>query len=148
MRRFSPLRACAALAAVLSCPAFAGDDGPWAEVRVGGQSDEGQAQYDVMLVAIDGSMDFDDRTLYKLPPGMHGLRLASFKRGRSGEMTAQTLSLELQPCMRYALAADHAHPEPNRSWQPRVAASEPIKGCMKKYGDRLQGAAPVASAGP
>lgn len=148
MRRFRSSCVLAALVAGLSSPVFAGDDGPWAEVRVGGQSDQGQAQYDVMLVAIDGSMDFDDRALYKLPPGMHGLRLASFKRGKSGEMTAQTLSLELQPCMRYALAADHANPEPNRSWQPRVAGSEPIKGCMKKYGDRLQAVAPVASAAP
>lgn len=148
MRRIRSSCLLAALVAGLSSPAFAGDDGPWAEVRVGGQSDEGQAQYDVMLVAIDGSMDFDDRALYKLAPGMHGLRLASFKRGKSGEMTAQTLSLELQPCMRYALAADHANPEPNRSWQPRVAGSEPIKGCMKKYGDRLQSVAPVASAEP
>ena len=148
MRRFRSLWACAAIAAGLSSPAFAGDDGPWAEVRVGGQSDEAQARYDVMLVAIDGSMDFDDRALYRLAPGMHGLRLASFKRGKSGEMTAQTFSLDLQPCMRYALAADHARPEPNRSWQPRVAASEPIKGCMKKYGDRLQVAAPVAGIAP
>ena len=148
MRRFRSSCVLAALVAGLSSPVFAGDDGPWAEVRVGGQSDQGQAQYDVMLVAIDGSMDFDDRALYKLAPGMHGLRLASFKRGKSGEMTAQTLSLELQPCMRYALAADHANPEPNRSWQPRVAGSEPIKGCMKKYGDRLQSVAPVASAEP
>ena len=148
MCRFRSSCVLAALVAGLSSPVFAGDDGPWAEVRVGGQSDQGQAQYDVMLVAIDGSMDFDDRALYKLPPGMHGLRLASFKRGKSGEMTAQTLSLELQPCMRYALAADHANPEPNRSWQPRVAGSEPIKGCMKKYGDRLQSVAPVASAEP
>lgn len=148
MRRFRSFCILAALAAGPSSPAFAGDDGPWAEVRVGGQSDEKQAQYDVMLVAIDGSMDFDDRALYKLPPGMHGLRLASLKRGKSGEMTSQTFSLELQPCMRYALAADHAHPEPNRSWQPRVAVPEPIKGCMKKYADRLQGAAPVATAAP
>lgn len=148
MRRFRSFCTLAALAAGLCSPAFAGDDGPWAEVRVGGQSDEGQAQYDVMLVAIDGSMDFDDRTLYRLAPGTHGLRLASLKRGRSGEMTSQTFSLELQPCMRYALAADHAHPEPNRSWQPLVTAPEPIKGCMKKYGDRLQATAPVASAAP
>lgn len=148
MRRFRSLWACAAIAAGLSSPAFADDDGPWAEVRVGGQSDEAQARYDVMLVAIDGSMDFDDRALYRLAPGVHGLRLASFKRGRSGEMTAQTFSLDLQPCMRYALAADHASPEPNRSWQPRVAASEPIKGCMKKYGDRLQTVAPVAGIAP
>ena len=77
------------------------------------------------------------------------LGLASYKRGPSGEMTAQPFSVDMQPCMRYVLAADHSHPEPNRSWQPRVLGTEPIPKCMKKYADQLPpAAAPVASAGP
>ena len=122
-------------------------DGPWSEISVGGRTDAKRAQYDVMVAVIDGSMDFPDQSVYRLAPGRHGLRLASFKRGPSGEMTAQPFSVDLQPCTRYVLAADHSHPEPNRSWEPRVLGTEPIAKCMKKYADQLPPAtAPVASA--
>lgn len=138
---------------VVSCvcaPSLAlADDGPWAEIGVGGQTDAKRAQYDVMVAVIDGSMDFPDRSVYRLAPGRHGLRLASYKRGAGGAMTAQPLALELQPCMRYVLAADHSRPEPQRSWRPRVVAAEPIAKCAKKYADRMSPtASPMASTEP
>ena len=148
MRRRKSLAMLAVSCACLPVLAFAAD-GPWAEISVGGRTDAKLAQYDVMVAVIDGSMDFPDQSVYRLAPGRHGLRLASFKRGPSGEMTAQPFSVDLQPCTRYVLAADHSHPEPNRSWQPRVLASEPIAKCMKKYADQLPPAtAPVASTAP
>jgi hypothetical protein len=148
MRRRKSLAMLAVSCVCLPVLAFAAD-GPWAEISVGGQADAKLAQYDVMVAVIDGSMDFPDQSVYRLAPGRHGLRLASFKRGPSGEMTAQPFSVDLQPCTRYVLAADHSHPEPNRSWQPRVLGAAPIAKCMKKYADQLPPAtAPVASNAP
>jgi len=124
-------------------------DGPWSEISVGGRADAQRAQYDVMVVSIDGSMDFPDQPVYRFAPGRHGLLLGSLKRGPSGEMIAQSLSVEMQPCTRYVLAADHSHPEPNRSWEPRMVGTEPIAKCMKKYAGQLSSTtAPVASNAP
>lgn len=138
-----------AIAAALTCaPLSAADEQPWSEIKVGGLTDKDRDQYDVMLVAINGSMDFPDRALYELSPGQYSFRLASRKRGKSGEMTAQTFAIEIRPCTRYALAADHAKPQPNRSWQAMVSAEEPIKACMKKFADRLDTVIETAAAAP
>ena len=95
-------------AAMLACaPAFAAGSEPWSEIKVGGLADKDRDEYDVMLVAINGSMDFPDRSLYELPPGSYNFRLASKKRGKSGEMTMQPFAVEIRPCTRYALVADH-----------------------------------------
>ncbi len=123
------------LAAMLACgPAYAAGRGPWSEIKVGGLADNDRAEYDVMLVMINGSMDFPDRSLYEFPPGPYKFGLASKKRGHSGEMTMQPLAVELRPCTRYTLVADHSDPQPNRSWRATVLAEEPIKSCTKKFG--------------
>lgn len=126
------------LAAMLACgPACAAGREPWSEIKVGGLADEGRSVYDVMLVKINGSMDFQDRSLYQLPPGPYKFGLASKKRGNSGEMTMLPLAVELRPCTRYMLVADHSDPQPDRSWRATVRAEEPIESCMKKFGGQL-----------
>lgn len=117
-------------------PAKAGDDRPWAEVRVGGIADDERKEEDVLLVAINGSRDIGTTSVYELQPGMQYLRIASKKRGKSGELTSQPYALQMQPCIRYALVADHGRPLDNRSWQVAVKSETPIKACVKKYGDR------------
>lgn len=136
-------------AAMLACaPAFAAGSEPWSEIKVGGLTDKDRDEYDVMLVAINGSMDFPDRSLYELPPGPYNFRLASKKRGKSGEMTMQPFAVEIRPCTRYALVADHSDPQPNRSWQATIRAEEPIKSCMKKFGGQSPMRDGAAVAGP
>ncbi len=136
-------------AAMLACaPAFAAEPGPWSEIKVGGLTDKDRGEYDVMLVAINGSMDFPDRSLYELPPGTYNFRLASKKRGNSGEMTMQPFAVQIRPCTRYALVADHSDPQPNRSWQATIRAEEPIKSCMKKFGGQSPMRDDAAVAGP
>lgn len=138
-----------AFAAALLCgSASAAESGPWSEIKVGGLTDKDRGEYDVMLVSINGSMDFPDRSLYELPPGTYDFRLASKKRGKSGEMTMQPFAVEIRPCTRYALVADHSDPQPNRSWRATVRTEEPIKSCMKKFADRLPMRDDAAVAGP
>lgn len=123
------------LVAMLVCdPAYAAGREPWSEIKVGRVADKGRGEYDVMLVKINGSMDFSDRSLYQLPPGPYKFGLASEKRGNSGEMTMQPLAVELRPCTRYMLVADHSDPQPDRSWRATIRAEEPIESCMKKFG--------------
>lgn len=118
--------------------AMAGGEGPWSEIRVGGVAERARNEHDVMLVAIDGSMDFPDKSTYRLPPGPHGLKLASRFRSGRGLLTATTLSLELKPCMRYRLVADHANPDAARDWRPRLLEAEAIESCAKKFGVSAQ----------
>jgi len=142
MRTFPPFAA--PFIAVIACVGLfvvpsvqAGDDEPWSEIQVGGFSDTDQGRYDVIMMAIDGSMDFPDRSLYKLSPGRHFFRIASTRRGRSGEMTARPFVIEAQPCVRYALIADHGTGETAQGWRIAVQEEAPIKSCMKRFADRL-----------
>ncbi len=126
------------LAAMLVCgPAYAAGREPWSEIKVRGVADKDRGEYDLMLVKINGSMDFPDRSLYELPPGPYKLGLASKKLGSSGEMTMLPFAVELRPCTRYMLVADHSDPQPNRSWRATIRAEEPIESCMEKFGGQL-----------
>ncbi|MFZ5637929.1 MAG: hypothetical protein ACOY82_15215 [Pseudomonadota bacterium] len=137
---------CTALFAAV--PAHADEDAPWSEIEVGGVADSDLGQHDVIMMAIDGSMDFRDRSIYELAPGRHHFRIASTRRGRSGEMTARPFVIEAQPCVRYALIADHGTGEAAQSWRIAVAEETPIKSCMKKFATRLASDTESASAGP
>lgn len=128
--------------------AYAAEPGPWSEIKVGGLADKDRDEYDVMLVTINGSMDFPDRSLYEFPPGPYKFGLASKKRGNSGEMTMQPFAVDLRPCTRYVLVADHSDPQPNRSWQATIRAEEPIQSCMKKFGGQSPMRDDAAVAGP
>ena len=120
--------------------AMAGSEGPWAEIRVGGVAERARNEHDVMLVAIDGSMDFPDRSTYRLPPGPHGLKLASRLRA-GGVLTTSTLSLAFEPCMRYVLVADHANPDAARAWRPKLLEAQVIESCAKKFAASVRDAA-------
>jgi hypothetical protein len=135
MRIASMLTPCLALAAILTCaPALADEPAPWAEIKIGDMADKDRQHYDVVLMAINGSMDFRDSTRYELAPGRYSLRLASTKRGRSGEMTARPFAIEMKPCVRYELVADHALSESEGGWKIVVRGESPIKSCAKKFG--------------
>ena len=114
--------------------AMAGKDQPWAEIRVAGVADDDLGEYDVMLVSINGAIDIDTVTLYKLPPGAQRLKVASLKRGKYGELATLPFTLEMKPCVRYALVANYAAPDAVRAWAVAVKGESPIKACVKKYG--------------
>ena len=64
----------------------------------------------------------------KLDPGKHEIELGAPVRGFPGGSPLRTLSLNLEPCMRYYLNAQF----PNAveiNWQPVVDYVEPIAGC-------------------
>jgi hypothetical protein len=128
------LMLCLSLSLALLPGLAAADDGAWPEIRVGGVAESQGEQYDVRLVAINGSRDVRAASTYELTPGPQQLRLASEKRGVSGVTTSQVLAVDLRPCMRYELVADHAQATANRSWRPAVKSETPIKSCIKKHG--------------
>jgi hypothetical protein len=89
---------------------MAGNDQPWAEIRVDDVADGDLGEYDVMLVSINGAIDIDNTMLYKLPPGTQRLKVASMKRGKYGELATLPFALEMKPCIRYQLVASYAQP--------------------------------------
>lgn len=127
-------------------PGLALAQGAWSEIRVGDVAEAREAQADLIMIAIDGSRDVPNAAVYELAPGQRSLRLASKKRDEAGAMTALPFTLELAPCMRYALVADYAQPQGNRSWRITVKAQTPIKPCMRKYGARLSTPQSLAEA--
>lgn len=64
----------------------------------------------------------------KLDPGKHEIELGAPARGFPGGAPLHSMTLNLEPCMRYYLNAQF----PNRveiKWQPVVDYVEPIAGC-------------------
>ena len=114
--------------------AMAGKDQPWAEIRVEGAADDDLGEYDVMMVSINGAMDIDTTSLYKLSPGVQRLKVASLKRGKYRELSTLPFTLEMRPCMRYSLVASYTSSDAGRPWSVEVKDESPIKACVKKYG--------------
>jgi hypothetical protein len=114
--------------------AVAGNDRPWAEIRIGGVADSDLGEYDVILIAINGSRDIGTTSRYELPPGMQNLRVASRKRGKSGEIVSYPLALEMKPCIRYELVANHATSTGNQGGRVEVKSESEIRSCAKKFG--------------
>ena len=88
-----PLLAAVLLAMMTATSTVAAKDQPWAEIRVDDVADDDLGEYDVMLVSINGAMDIDTTMLYKLPPGMQRLKVASMKRGKYGELATLPFAL-------------------------------------------------------
>jgi hypothetical protein len=132
------------LLALAATPALAAGDQPWSEIRVGSVAESRKGEFDLMLIAVNGSRDVPSESIYELAPGLQSLRLASKRRSESGAITALPYTLDMLPCMRYELVADYANPQPNRAWQIAVKAQTPIKSCLKKYGSTLRAPMQVA----
>jgi hypothetical protein len=142
------LAACAVFTlAFVPAIVFAAKSDPWAEIKVGDAADDGQGEYDVTLVAINGSRDFPSKSLYEFVPGAYQLRIASRKRGKSGETVSLPFAIEVQPCVRYTLIADHQHESEGRKWHVAIKSETEVESCMKKFGERLVPATGGAIAG-
>ena len=72
--------------------------------------------YDLLVVAVDGKHHPDLPTKVKMRPGFHWLEVASSKRGRNGELTRQSLPLNVESCTTYRYAAKHDGSLSNRRW--------------------------------
>lgn len=137
--RLAALRWPLLLLAALPLLAVAGKrDDPWAEINVDDAADTEAGEADVFMVAIDGAMDVESQSTYTLPPGAHGLKVASTRRGPGGEMTYRSLGLDLKPCVRYALMAQHGPAtSPGARWQVAVKSETPIRKCVERFGTQL-----------
>lgn len=138
--------ACAGLAAC--APARADEPAPWSEIRVGGVADRDRGEYDVILMAINGSMDFRDRPVHELPPGRHHFRIASSRRGAGGAMIARPFVIEARPCIRYGLVADYGREGGDQGWRIAIREETPIKACVKRFGLSPAASVDTADAGP
>ncbi len=119
---------------------------PWSEISVGVASRSSADEYDVLVVAIDGSMEFEPRRIYAMAPGFHYLELASTKVGRGGELTSQPFAIEAKPCIRYELVAIHTDRMSNRRWRPTVKRETPIRSCQEKFGLTPSDTAPAEAS--
>ena len=108
---------------------------PWSEFAVDDVASRSNPdEYDVRIVAIDGSMEFDRKPIHRVTAGFHFLELASTKVGRRGELTSQPFAIEAKPCVRYELVAIHADRMSNRRWRLDVKKEVPIRACAEKFG--------------
>jgi len=64
----------------------------------------------------------------KLDPGKHDIELGAPARGWPGGAALHTMTLTLQPCMRYYLNAQFNNPV-SPDWAPVIDYVEPIAGC-------------------
>lgn len=107
---------------------------PWSEFAVDVASRSNPDEYDVRVVAIDGSMEFERKPIHRVPAGFHFLELASTKAGRRGELSSQPFAIEAKPCVRYELVATHTDRMSNRRWRLDVKKEVPIRICQEKFG--------------
>lgn len=135
-RRFFAACALSALAC-LPVAVFAAKSDPWAEIKVGGVAEGTQDEYDVMLIAVNGSRDVPSKALYEFAPGTYQLRIASRKRGKSGETVSLPFAIDMQPCTRYAMIADHQQESEGRKWRIAIKSETEVEPCMKKFGATL-----------
>ena len=76
---------------------------------------------------IDGYSSYITNPL-KVDPGKHEIELAAPAPGWTGGGPLHTMTITLEPCMRYYLNAQFQN-NVSPDWQPVVDYSEPIAGC-------------------
>jgi hypothetical protein len=80
-----------------------------------------------IIEKIDGNSAFASHPI-KLEPGRHDIVMQGPKPDWPGGTQLQTMTLDLQPCMRYYLNAQFDNPV-SPAWTPVVDYVEPIAGC-------------------
>lgn len=133
MHRFIASATAGAFVLSMSVTAFAAEAEAWSEIDVVKVARAVAEEYAVTIVAIDGDQDFQSRRLHKLTPGFHLLHVASTKAGRRGEVTYQPFVIDMKPCVRYRLVAQHESSLGNRRWQVIVKSEDPIASCLAAH---------------
>jgi len=112
---------------------------PWSEID-GSQSDNADVHnYDIIITAVDGKIDFAGRATKSLDPGFHLVRVVSTKADRKGGYTYANLPIQMKPCMRYFVTAQHdSNKLNNKYWEVRILREEPIKSCLKLLKEKEQ----------
>jgi len=125
LARTLPLASLVPLLAATACATY----GPqWSEIS-------GQHYYNVTVLnrrptgiqTVDGTSAYAAYPI-KVEPGMHEIVLSAPAPGWKGGSTLQTMSMSLEPCMRYYLNAQFDNPT-GPDWRPVVDYVEPIAGC-------------------
>lgn len=145
MHRFIAAAAAGALVLLASAAAFAAKKEAWSEIDVGKVTRSVADEYAVTIIAIDGSQNFRSRRVHELAPGFHLLHVASTKAGRRGEVTYQPFAIEMKPCTRYSLVAQHDSALGNRRWQVVVKDETAIVSCVAEH---MPATAPTLPAPP
>ena len=121
---------------------------PWAEIAVGAAAKANPDEYNILVIAIDGEMNFEGRRAYRITPGLHYLELASAKMGRRGDITRLPFAIEAKPCVRYELVATHEKRLSNRHWRVTVKAEKPITLCEEALAAAAAMPAPASPTQP
>ncbi len=79
------------------------------------------------IQTVDGTSAYPTYPI-KIAPGPHVIVLGAPAPGWPGGSTLHTMSLTLEPCMRYYLNAQFDNPT-GPDWRPVVDYVEPIAGC-------------------
>ena len=132
------------LVLAVAAPAFDDDSKPWSQVLLGQPKASDPRQEPLVMIAIDGKRDFDPEALYQLAPGRHEITVAIRRTDTAGALVAQTLAIDMRPCMNYELIGRRTPgtDDDNRHWTPELRAQTPIKRCRKKFGDVAAAPAP------
>ena len=88
-------------------------------------------QYDVLIIAADGEMMFgEEQTRLRLKPGFHYLEIATTKEFPGRELVRQPFAIEVKPCMRYQLVAQHESKTLKSAWRVVVKKEEANEACV------------------
>jgi hypothetical protein len=133
----SRLALSALLVLAVAAPAFTDESKPWSQVLLGLPKASDPRQEPLVMIAIDGKRDFDPETLYQLAPGRHEITVAIERTDTAGALVAQTVAIDMQPCMNYELIGRRTPGtrDDNRHWTPELRGETPIKRCRRKFGD-------------
>lgn len=101
----------------------------WAEISLNRTGHANPDRATAIVIAIDGAMYPDTRA--RLTPGTHLFHIASSRAGRRGQLYYDNFMIDLAPCMRYVLAADHSGSTLAKNWELVIEKEEPIARCQK-----------------
>lgn len=88
----------------------------------------------VRVEFVDGTSTLNSRV--QVEPGLRKFRAVSLQQDGFNNPKRKDLTLEVEPCKTYELAAKHTS-RYNPDWELRIVKVRDEVGCQKKFADRL-----------
>jgi hypothetical protein len=106
-------------------------------------------RFGVVIVAVDGTADFDAPSTKTISPGFHYVQIASTRPQRRNTLNYVPYAFMAEPCRRYVMYAEYESPADNSPWQLVIEKDpKPLGGCKAKKAPREEPAVLPAPTQP